>query len=112
MTSYWQCFRFAFLMLAMSTGLGACTVTPVSAATASNPPAEPPPKPLNCDESKARSAIGLPLDDALLAKVLADTGAKKSRILKPGMMVTNEFDGARVNLRIDTQRIVLGITCG
>jgi hypothetical protein len=98
--------------------LAACTMTPVPQATASNPPnppAEPPPTPvpvMSCDASKGQWAVGKTLDDALLAKVMADTGSKQSRVLRPGMMVTAEFLGTRVNIRVDNSKGVLAVTCG
>lgn len=105
-------FKLSFAALLLSTGLGACTMTPVPEATATNPPAEPPATPMSCNASKAQWAIGQLADEALLTKVLSDTGARQSRVLKPGMMVTAIFDGTRVNVRVDADRIVLGVTCG
>jgi hypothetical protein len=56
--------------------------------------------------------MGKTADDALVAKVLSDTGAKRVRMLRPGVMVTMEYDGTRVNVRVDNNKNVLAVTCG
>jgi hypothetical protein len=97
-------------------GLSACTAAPTPETAASPFPALPPPPmaepAASCDQSKASWAVGKAADETLVAKVLSDTGAKHSRILRPGMMVTMEFDGTRVNIRVDNNKVVLGVTCG
>jgi hypothetical protein len=65
-----------------------------------------------CDQGKGSWAVGKVADAALVAKVMADTGATKTRMLKPGMMVTAEFDGGRVDIRVDNNNVVLAVTCG
>ena len=65
-----------------------------------------------CDQGKGSWAVGKVADAVLVAKVMADTGAKKTRMLKPGMMVTAEFDGTRVDIRVDNNNVVLAVTCG
>jgi hypothetical protein len=115
MSIYSHCSRITLATLILSASLGACTMTPVPEATANNPPVEPPPTPMpvmNCDATKGSWAVGKPLDDALLAKVLADTGSTQSRVLRPGMMVTMQFVGTRVNVRVDNNKVVLAVTCG
>ena len=99
-----------------SIALSACTAAPTPESPASSYPALPPPpmaeSAASCDASKGSWAVGKPADDALVAKVVADTGAKYSRMLRPGMMVTMEFDGKRVNIRVDNNKVVLAVTCG
>lgn len=101
----------------LSIALSACTAAPTPESTASPFPALPPPPmaeqpAATCDQDKGSWAVGKPADEALVAKVLSDTGAKHSRMLRPGMMVTMEFDGTRVNIRVDSNKVVLGVTCG
>ena len=43
---------------------------------------------------------------------MAASGAKVVRVLRPGMMVTMEYRGDRLNLRIDGQGKILSVTCG
>jgi hypothetical protein len=103
-------------VLFMSIGLNACSAASTPKPAASPFPALPPPPmaepAASCDQAKASWAVGKPADDALLAKILQDTGAKRTRLLKPGMMVTAEFDGTRVNVRVDNNNVVLAVTCG
>jgi Peptidase inhibitor I78 family len=101
---------------ALSFGLNACTAAPTPEPSASVFPALPPPPitepAATCDQSKGSWAVGKPADEALLAKILSDTGAKHTRVLRPGMMVTAEFDGTRINIRVDNNNLVLAVTCG
>ena len=43
---------------------------------------------------------------------MAASGAKVVRVLRPGMMMTMEYRGDRLNLRIDGQGKILSATCG
>ena len=56
--------------------------------------------------------MGRIADETMMSKLLNDTGAKRIRRLKPGMMVTMEFDGTRLNVRVDNNNKVLSVTCG
>jgi len=117
----------------LTVGLGACSSTSTQEPAVAGMPALPPPpmaEPVataepateassstpepaaSCDQDKGGWAVGKVADADLLAKVLADTGAKRTRVLKPGMMVTMEFDGTRVDIRVDNHNVVLAVTCG
>ena len=100
----------------LAVGLTACTAAKTPETAVSPFPALPPPPmaepAATCDQDKGSWAVGKPADEALLAKVLNDTGAKRTRVLKPGMMVTMEFDGTRVNIRVDNNNVVLSVACG
>jgi hypothetical protein len=116
-----------FAAAALSMCIVGCTNTPATAteapasaasSSATVPDQSPPPPVANpepagsCDASKGSWAVGKVADEALQAKVLSDTGAKHMRFLKPGMMITAEFDGNRVNVRVDNDKIVLSVACG
>jgi hypothetical protein len=34
------------------------------------------------------------------------------RVLRPGMVITREFNGARLNIRVDNEHKVLSVSCG
>lgn len=107
---------YAAAAFVLSVGLNACSSTGGSDSSASPFPALPPPAmaepAASCDQSKASWAIGQQADEALMKKIIDDTGAKHARKLRPGMMVTMEFDGTRVNVRVDNNDKVLSVTCG
>lgn len=67
---------------------------------------------MTCDVKPGQWAIGKIADDALVAKVKADTGSDRIRVIKPGMMVTMDYREDRVNLDVDAENRVLTVRCG
>ena len=65
-----------------------------------------------CDASQLQSLIGQPLTDALSAQAREDAKATEVRVLKPGEMVTMEFNGERLNLEVDDKHVVTSVRCG
>ena len=52
------------------------------------------------------------VDPALSAQAKQDANATEVRILKPGEMVTMEFNGERLNLEVDEKQQVTAVRCG
>lgn len=112
------------LMLAALLATAACA-TPSSepaAAAGQAPPASTTPAPdttpptaeepaMTCQAAKGQWAIGKIADEALVAKVKAETTSARVRIIKPGMMVTMDFREDRVNLEVDADNRVLVVRC-
>ena len=118
------------LALASLLALGACA-TP-SEEPAAAPPAEgspdgfadaPPPPAIDepvqtedpamtCNAKPGQWAVGEVADEALVAKVKADTGSDRVRVIRPGMMVTMDHREDRVNLDVDADNRVLTVRCG
>lgn len=65
-----------------------------------------------CDASRAGWAAGQRATDQLLEKARADAGAKTARFLRPNDVITLEYSGERLNLRVDGDNIVRSVTCG
>ena len=65
-----------------------------------------------CDASTLSWAVGQVADDALVERARNEAGAQSVRVLRPGMMITREFNATRLNIRIDTERKVLATSCG
>lgn len=65
-----------------------------------------------CDASRAQDFVGRTADPGTQQAAMAASGAKVVRVLRPGMMVTMEYRGDRLNLRIDGQGKILSVTCG
>jgi hypothetical protein len=89
---------------------------PADAAAASAPlPATPPPAAeepaMTCQADKGQWAIGQIADEALVAKVKADTTSDRVRVIRPGMMVTMDFREDRVNVDVDADNRVTAIRC-
>lgn len=117
-------FRLA-LALAGLLSLSACA-TPASEPAAGEPAPEfapaPPPPPMEapapeepamtCNEKAGQWAVGQLADEALVAKVKADTGSDRIRVIRPGMAVTMDWREDRVNLDVDADNRVLAVRCG
>lgn len=65
-----------------------------------------------CDDSQAQWAVGKVVTEADVEQARTDSGAKTVRTLKPGQMVTLEFDANRLNLDLDGTSVVTGVRCG
>ncbi len=101
--------RYAVLLMAFT--LSACAA-PTHEATTTSPVGTNNPPPNTCDARKLSWTLGLVADDALIEKARIEAGANTVRVLRPGMMITNEVDPTRLNLRIDNARKVLAYNCG
>lgn len=51
-------------------------------------------------------------DAASAEKARTDAGAKFGRILKPGRIVTMEFNAARLNLHVGADELIERVVCG
>ncbi|MCC4619680.1 Elastase inhibitor AFLEI Flags: Precursor [Xanthomonas cassavae CFBP 4642] len=82
-------------------------------ASAPAPDAAPDAPPIgNCDATQVQSLVGQPVTDAVSEQARSDAGAKSVRVLKPGQMVTMEFNGERLNLEVDAKNLVTSVRCG
>jgi hypothetical protein len=79
-------------------------------------PGEDAPPPLNgagdCDSDAAQGLIGQMATAELGTQVLRMTGARAMRWIQPGQAVTMDFRSDRVNIKLDAQNRIEGITCG
>jgi hypothetical protein len=65
-----------------------------------------------CDATHVAWAVGQVADDALVERARVESGSTSVRVLRPGMVITREFNGARLNIRVDNERKVLSVSCG
>ena len=72
----------------------------------------PLPPRLACDPAPARWAIGKIAGPDVLERVRSDSHAEVVRVLRPGQVVTMEFSAGRVDVRVDADNVVLGVSCG
>lgn len=89
------------------------------AACASPPPPAPidvrpniPPPGGRCDAAPARSAIGQSSTARNVEAARVAAGARMVRTLRPGQMVTKEFDPERLNLEVDASGRITAARCG
>jgi hypothetical protein len=67
---------------------------------------------MQCDASGARWAIGQSPSSDVVERVRVDTHSRITRVLRPGQVVTMEFSGERVNIRVNEREAIVGVTCG
>ena len=65
-----------------------------------------------CDAAGARFAVGRPLDAQLENDARARSGAKVVRVVRPGQMVTMEFNTERLTIEVDGSGRVIRVRCG
>lgn len=87
--------------------LPACTASP---PTMSDPT---PPQTAGCNADAAKpSAMGKVATAAVLEQARIDAGARMSRVLKPGQMVTMEYAEGRLNVDVDDSNTIINLRCG
>lgn len=95
----------AFVPL-LAVSLGACAAKPMRTG------GPLPPQLQTCRPDAAQSAIGAAATPERVEQIRQQTHSRVVRVLHPGQMVTMEFSGERVDVRVDAQNIVLSVGCG
>lgn len=65
-----------------------------------------------CDAKPAQSAVGQNSTAKVVEAARVRSGAMIARILRPGQMVTKEFDAQRLNLEVDANGRIVAVRCG
>lgn len=120
--------RLILAVVAMgSLALGACAPAPdeqqqaleqaeqradIAAQPAPAPPAAAAVDAAACDPVQAQWLVGKTPTEADIEQARTDTGAQSVRSLKPGQVVTMEFDATRLNLDVDGAGAVVSVRCG
>ena len=102
--------RPILLLLAAGFALSACATPPAANADSSPPPAQE--SAMTCHADKGQWAIGKLADEALVARVKADTTSTRVRVIKPDMAVTMDYREDRLNLEVSADNIVTTVRCG
>ena len=112
---------------ALALALAACAGTPEPTAEELGPfaqepapppamdePAPPTPEepPMDCKLDTLGWTKGQLADEALVAKAKAEAGAERVRVIKPGMAVTMDYRGDRLNIDVDADNRVTRVHCG
>lgn len=79
---------------------------PASVATPSGP------APTSCTSSAVEHLKGQTATPELLEQARQQAGASTARILTPNSVVTLEYNGQRLNLNVDAQRVITRVSCG
>ncbi|MDB5873798.1 MAG: hypothetical protein JWQ07_3240 [Ramlibacter sp.] len=96
---------------------GVCLVATLTACAQEPPqvpPAPPPPVIASgqCDDGAARFAVGKTADAQLAEEARTRASAQRVRMVRPGDMVTMEFDAMRLTLDVDASGRVVRVRCG
>ena len=89
--------------------LMACT-TPVPNPAAGSAPAAPPAG--VCNAQGAQFAVGKTAAASVVEEARQRSGAYMARVLRPGQMVTMEFNAQRLNLDVNASGVVTRVRCG
>ena len=65
-----------------------------------------------CNAQAAQSFVGQNSTAKVVEAARVKSGALMARILRPGQMVTKEFDAQRLNLEVDANGRIVAVRCG
>lgn len=65
-----------------------------------------------CDAGALQSQIGQKATQSVLEDLRTRSGAATARILRPGQLVTMEYNDTRLNLIVDDKDVMTAIRCG
>lgn len=65
-----------------------------------------------CDASTLQSQIGQKATQSVTEDLRSRSGAATARILRPGQLVTMEYNDTRLNLIVDDKDVMTAIRCG
>ncbi len=67
---------------------------------------------MKCDDSRGQTAVGQTATQAMVDKIIADTGSRTARVVKPGQAVTMDYREDRVNVNVDAKNVIIAVKCG
>lgn len=86
--------------------------TPVASTPTPSVTTAPPPAMQECNADAAQDAVGKTATDEVIEQARQASGATVARALRPDMVITMEYRGDRLNLRTDTNDVVVSVACG
>jgi hypothetical protein len=92
--------------------LAACSHAGGSTAHASTPPPVAAEGVHECQPDKLEAFTGRLADEATVKQLVAASGARNARVVKPGMAVTMDFRQDRVTVQVDAQNRIERANCG
>jgi len=66
----------------------------------------------DCDGSTVQGSVGQTLNQSLLNQMRTTSGAETARALKPGQMITMEYNPSRLNVLVDNKNVITAARCG
>ncbi len=65
-----------------------------------------------CDASSLQSQIGQKATQSVMEDLRTRSGSETARMLRPGQLVTMEYNATRLNLIVDDKDVMTAIRCG
>ncbi|MGO4398173.1 I78 family peptidase inhibitor [Achromobacter sp. PAB15] len=65
-----------------------------------------------CDAGALQSQIGQKASQSVMEDLRSRSGSTTARILRPGQLVTMEYNATRLNLIVDDKDVMTAIRCG
>lgn len=65
-----------------------------------------------CDADPAQSLIGKTYNSSIDQEARSLSGSRTIRTLRPGQVITMEYDPERINLRLDERDTIITVGCG
>lgn len=65
-----------------------------------------------CDAQPVQNMIGTKLTSSVESQIRQASSSSKTRVLKPGEVMTMEYDPQRINLILDQQGALTALRCG
>lgn len=72
----------------------------------------PPPAGTACNAQGAQFAIGKTPGASVVEEARQRSGSYMARVLRPGQVVTMEFNAQRLNLDLNAAGVITGVRCG
>jgi hypothetical protein len=111
--------RIACALAPLAVLAGCSTFTPggASSGTIGTPPAAAPapvwvPTGGTCSAGPAQSAVGQNATATVMEQARKRSGALMARIVRPGQVVTQDYNPERLNLQVDASGRITSLSCG
>lgn len=65
-----------------------------------------------CNAQPAQFAVGQSSTASVMESARSRSGAQMARILRPGQIITKEFNAQRLNLEVDATGRIIAVRCG
>lgn len=65
-----------------------------------------------CNAQGAQVVVGKNATAKVVEDARVRSGARLARVLRPGQIITKEFDGQRLNLEVDASGKIVAVRCG
>lgn len=99
----------AAVSLAACSNFGPRPAPPPAGAPGASTPA---PMATPCNAQPAQFAVGQNSTSSVIESARSRSGAQMARILRPGQIITKEFDAQRLNLEVDGSGKIIAVRCG